>query len=129
MRRVVVTGIGLVTPLGVGIEANWSRLTNGESGIGAIQSFDVSDLTAKIAGQVPLGSTSEGRFNADDWMSPKDQRRVDPFIVFAVGAASMAVEDAGWTPEDEPARERTGVMIGSGIGGLQDHLRRLAHGA
>ncbi len=119
MRRVVVTGIGLVTPLGVGIEANWSRLTNGESGIGAIQSFDVSDLTAKIAGQVPLGSTSEGRFNADDWMSPKDQRRVDPFIVFAVGAASMAVEDAGWTPEDEAARERTGVMIGSGIGGLQ----------
>jgi 3-oxoacyl-[acyl-carrier-protein] synthase II len=119
MRRVVVTGIGLVTPLGVGIETNWSRLNNGESGIGAIQSFDVSDLTAKIAGPVPLGSTSEGRFNADDWMSPKDQRRVDPFIVFAVGAASMAVEDAGWTPEDEAARERTGVMIGSGIGGLQ----------
>ncbi|MCH7711810.1 MAG: beta-ketoacyl-ACP synthase II [Proteobacteria bacterium] len=119
MRRVVVTGLGLVTPLGVGVENNWTRLTNGESGIGAIQSFDVSDLTAKIAGQVPLGATADGRFNADDWMSPKDQRRVDPFIVFAVGAASMAVEDAGWTPEDEAARERTGVMIGSGIGGLQ----------
>ncbi|MFQ5955087.1 MAG: beta-ketoacyl-ACP synthase II [Kiloniellales bacterium] len=119
MRRVVITGLGLVTPLGVGVEANWNRLVNGESGIEAIQSFDVSDLPAKIAGQVPLGETSEGKFNADDWVAPKDQRKTDRFIVFAVGAATSAVEDAGWTPQDEEDRERTGVMIGSGIGGLQ----------
>jgi 3-oxoacyl-[acyl-carrier-protein] synthase II len=119
MRRVVVTGLGLVTPLGVGVRANWDRLTNGESGIRAIQAFDVSDLPSKIAGMVPLGETAEGRFNADDWIAPKDQRKVDPFIIFAIGAAAQAVEDAGWTPDGEQERERTGVMIGSGIGGLQ----------
>jgi 3-oxoacyl-[acyl-carrier-protein] synthase II len=119
MRRVVVTGLGLVTPLGVGVRTNWDRLTNGESGIRAIQSFDVSDLPSKIAGMVPLGETTEGRFNADDWVAPKDQRKVDQFIIFAIGAAAQAVEDAGWTPDGEPERERTGVMIGSGIGGLQ----------
>ena len=119
MRRVVITGIGLVTPLGVGIETNWNRLVNGESGVGAIQSFDVSDMPAKIAGQVPLGETSEGKFDADDWMAPKDQRKTDRFIVFAMGAATAAVEDSGWMPQDEESRERTGVMIGSGIGGLQ----------
>ncbi len=119
MRRVVVTGLGLVTPLGVGIETNWSRLTAGKSGIGAIQSFDVSDLPAKIAGQVPRGDAADGKFNADEYMSPKDQRRVDDFIIYAMGAAVQAVEDAGWQPEDETERERTGVVIGSGIGGLQ----------
>ncbi len=119
MRRVVITGIGLVTPLGVGIETNWNRLVNGESGVRAIQSFDVSDMPAKIAGQVPLGETSEGKFDADDWMAPKDQRKTDRFIVFAMGAATAAVEDSGWMPQDEESRERTGVMIGSGIGGLQ----------
>jgi len=119
MRRVVVTGLGLVTPLGIGIKNNWDALTAGKSGIGAIQSFDVSDLRAKIAGQVPRGDAANGHFNADDYMPPKDQRRVDDFIIFAMGAAVQAVEDAGWTPDDEEELERTGVMIGSGIGGLQ----------
>ncbi len=119
MRRVVVTGLGLITPLGVGVEHNWQEITGSKSGIGAIQSFDVSDLPSKIAGQVPRGDSADGSFNADDYMSPKDQRRVDDFIVFAMGAAVQAVEDAGWTPDDEEELERTGVIIGSGIGGLQ----------
>ena len=119
MRRVVVTGMGMVTPLGVGVEPVWKRLIAGESGIAGIQSFDVSDLPAKIAGQVPFGATADGRFDADDWMAPKDRRKVDPFIVFAMAAAVGAVEDAGWQPQDEEELERTGVMIGSGIGGLQ----------
>jgi len=117
-RRVVVTGMGLATPLGVGVEANWSRLIESQSGVRAIQSFDVSDLPAKIAGQLPPGDTASGLFNADDWVAPKDQRKMDPFIVYALAAATMAVEDAGWKPQDEGACERTGVMIGSGIGGL-----------
>jgi 3-oxoacyl-[acyl-carrier-protein] synthase II len=118
VRRVVVTGMGLVTPLGLGVERVWQKLLAGESGIGAIQSFDVSDLPAKIAAQVPLGDRESGLFNADDWVPSKDQRRMDQFIVFSIAAATMAVEDAGWTPEDEEELERTGVMIGSGIGGL-----------
>jgi len=119
MRRVVVTGLGIVAPLGVGVQTVWKRLIEGESGITGIQSFDVSDLPAKIAGVLPPGETSEGRFNADDWMLPKDQRKVDPFILYAMAAATQAVEDAGWTPDDEAELDRTGVMIGSGIGGLQ----------
>ncbi|MFN7190991.1 MAG: beta-ketoacyl-ACP synthase II [Rhodospirillales bacterium] len=119
MRRVVVTGLGLVTPLACGVEATWKRLIAGESGLGAIQSFDVSDLPAKIAGQVPLGETSEGRFNADDWVPHKDQKKMDPFIIFGLAAATQAVEDSGWKPTDEEGQDRTGVMIGSGIGGLQ----------
>ena len=118
MRRVVVTGMGLVTPLGIGLERNWSSLVEGMSGVRAIQSFDVSDLPVKIAAQVPLGETASGLFNADDWVAPKDQRKMDGFIVYALAAAAQAVEDAGWTPQEEEARERTGVMIGSGIGGL-----------
>src|SRR5437764_9872188 len=118
MRRIVVTGMGLVTPLGIGLERVWGRLLGGESGIRAIQSFDVSDLPSRIAGQVPRGDKASGLFNADDWVPPKDQRRMDQFIVFAMGAAAQAVDDAGWHPTDEEARERTGVMIGSGIGGL-----------
>src|SRR5437588_10399821 len=118
MRRVVVTGMGLVTPLGIGLERVWGRLIAGESGIRAIQSFDVSDLPSRIAAQVPQGDQASGLFNADDWVPPKDQRRMDDFIVFAMAAAVQAVEDSGWMPEDEEARERTGVMIGSGIGGL-----------
>jgi 3-oxoacyl-[acyl-carrier-protein] synthase II len=118
MRRVVVSGMGLVTPLGIGLDNNWRRLLAGESGIRAIQSFEVSDLPAKIAAQVPLGDTASGLFDADDWVEPKDQRKMDGFIVFALAAAAQAVADAGWTPEDEAERERTGVMIGSGIGGL-----------
>lgn len=120
MRRVVVTGLGLVSPLGCGVQVNWDRLINGESGIGAIQSFDVSDLPAKIAGQVPRGETSEGRFNADDWVKPKDQRRMDGFIVYALAASELALNDAEWKPQDEESLERTGVMIGSGIGGLNE---------
>jgi len=119
MRRVVVTGLGIVAPLGVGVDFVWKRLLEGDSGISGVQSFDVSDLPAKIAGQLPPGETSEGRFNADDWMAPKDQRKVDHFILYAMAAASQAVEDAGWTPDDEQELDRTGVMIGSGIGGLQ----------
>jgi 3-oxoacyl-[acyl-carrier-protein] synthase II len=118
MRRVVVTGLGMVTPIGCGVEPSWQRLIEGQSGIRGIQSFDVSDLPAKIAGQVPRGETSSGNFNPDDWMAPKDQRKVDEFIVFGIAAATQAVEDSGWMPEDEESLERTGVMIGSGIGGL-----------
>src|SRR5438477_655479 len=118
MRRVVVTGMGLVTPLRIGLERVWGRLITGESGIRAIQSFDVSDLPSRVAAQVPRGDKSSGLFNADDWVPPKDQRRMDEFIVYAMAAAAQAVEDSGWQPEDEEERERTGVMIGSGIGGL-----------
>jgi 3-oxoacyl-[acyl-carrier-protein] synthase II len=118
MRRVVVTGIGLCTPLGIGTQNNWQRLLAGESGLRSIQSFDVSDLPAKIAGQVPRGDTASQLFNADDWVPPKDQRKMDQFIVYAICAAVQAVEDSGWNPPDEESRERTGVMIGSGIGGL-----------
>src|SRR5437773_1202979 len=118
MRGVVVTGLGVVTPLGLGHERVWRRLIAAESGIGAIQSFDVSDLPSRVAGQVPRGDRASGSFNADDWVPPKDQRRMDQFIVYAMAAAVQAVEDSGWLPQDEEARERTGVMIGSGIGGL-----------
>jgi 3-oxoacyl-[acyl-carrier-protein] synthase II len=120
MRRVVVTGMGLVSPLGCGVGVNWERLIAGQSGIRAIQSFDVSDLPAKIAAQVPRGDTSSGSFNADDWVSPKEQRRMDTFIVFALAATDQAVEDSGWKPDDEEERTRTGVLIGSGIGGLPE---------
>ena len=120
MRRVVVTGLGLVTSLGCGVEVNWKNLLAGKSGIGAIQSFDISDLPAKIAGQVPVGETAEGLFNADDWMTPKDQRRMDDFIVYGLTAAIQAVADSGWTAETEEDQVRTGVMIGSGIGGLNE---------
>ncbi|WP_282609633.1 beta-ketoacyl-ACP synthase II [Pelagibius sp. Alg239-R121] len=119
MRRVVVTGLGLVTPLGSGVSYVWDRLLNGNSGIRAVTEFDVSDIPSRVAGAVWSGDTNEGRFNADDYMAPKDQRKVDRFIVYGMAAAQQAVEDAGWTPEDEESLLRTGVMIGSGIGGLQ----------
>ncbi len=118
MRRVVVTGMGMVTPLGCGVEPTWKRLIAGESGLRGIQSFDVSDLPSKIGGLVPRGETSSGSFNADDWVPPKDQRKMDEFIVFGLAAAIQAVEDSGWKPDADEDRERTGVMIGSGIGGL-----------
>jgi 3-oxoacyl-[acyl-carrier-protein] synthase II len=119
MRRVVVTGLGLVTPLGCGVEHTWERLIAGQSGIRGIQSFDVSDLPSKIAGQVPSGETAEGYFNADDYMAPKDRRKVDTFIVYGMAAAQQAIADSGWQPDDLESLERTGVMIGSGIGGLE----------
>ncbi|MCH8808302.1 MAG: beta-ketoacyl-ACP synthase II [Proteobacteria bacterium] len=119
MRRVVVTGLGLVTPLGSGVEPVWRRLIDGRSGLRAIQGFDTTDLPSKIAGQVPHGKTAEGYFDLDDHVTPQERRRTDPFIVFGLAAADQAVADAEWRPDDEESLERTGVMIGSGIGGLQ----------
>jgi len=118
MRRVVVTGLGMVNPLGIGVENIWRQILAGHSGIRGIQSFDVSDLPAKIAGQIPRGDKASGLFNADDYVPVKEQKKMDMFIVFAIAAAQEAVEDSGWVPPDDEARERTGVMVGSGIGGL-----------
>lgn len=118
MRRVVVTGMGAVTPLGLGAKRAWSRLTEAQSGISPIERFDVSDLPARIAGQVPLGPVSEGGWDPDEWVDKKDQRKMDTFITYGMAAAVQAVEDSGWTPTDEESQNRTGVMIGSGIGGL-----------
>ncbi len=117
MRRVVVTGMGMVTPLACGVKTSWEKLIAGQSGIRAITAFDVSDLASKVAGMVPKGQ-GDGLFNADDWVEPKDQRKMGEFIVYAMAAAIEAVRDSGWMPEDEESRDRTGVMIGSGIGGL-----------
>ncbi|MDC0738496.1 beta-ketoacyl-ACP synthase II [Cognatishimia sp. SS12] len=118
MRRVVITGLGLVTPLASGVEESWSRILDGQSGAGPITRFDASAVTTKYACEVPLGDGSDGTFNADDWMAPKERRKVDDFILYGIAAAEQAVKDAGWTPEDEESLLRTGVMIGSGIGGL-----------
>src|ERR1700745_4035196 len=118
MRRVVVTGLGMVSPLGWGVDATWKRILNGESGARKIESFDVSDLPCKIACQVPRGDGSDGTFNPDQWMEPKDQRKVDDFIIFAMAAARQALDDANWHPASEEDRCATGTMIGSGIGGL-----------
>ena len=119
MRRVVVTGLGLVSPMGVGVEAAWGRLIAGESGVGAIRSFDVSDLPCRIAAQLPAGETSDGKWNPDDWVPARERRRLDPFIVYGLAAADQAIGDSGWAPDDDEGRNRTGVLIGSGIGGLQ----------
>src|ERR1700751_2845585 len=119
MRRVVVTGLGLVTPLACGIEQTWQRLLAGQSGIKRIEKFDVSDIPCKIAGQVPRGNGSAGAFNADDWMEPKEQRKVDDFIVFAMAAATQALDDAGWHPREHADQITSGVLIGSGIGGVE----------
>ena len=118
LRRVVVTGLGMVTPLACGVEATWARLLAGESGAGPITSFDAGDLPARIACNVPRGDGSDGTFNPDDWMEPKEQRKVDDFIVFAMAAAKQALDDSGWKPETYEDQVRTGVAIGSGIGGL-----------
>ena len=120
MRRVVITGMGLVTSLGCGVETNWTKLIAGKNGIGAIESFDVSDMPAKIAGQIPEGDSADGLFNPDEWVSSKDRRRMDNFIVFGLTAAVQAVADSGWAPQAEEDLFRTGVMIGSGIGGLDE---------
>jgi 3-oxoacyl-[acyl-carrier-protein] synthase II len=118
MRRVVVTGLGLVTPLATGVEETWSRLVAGKSGARKITKFETSDLTTKIACDVPRGDGSDGTFNPDLWFDPKEQRRVDDFIIFGMGAAKQAVKDSGWEPKTEEERCRSGVLIGSGIGGL-----------
>ncbi|ARJ69763.1 beta-ketoacyl-ACP synthase II [Paracoccus contaminans] len=118
MRRVVVTGLGMVTPLACGVEQTWSRLLSGQSGAGPITRFDPKDVVTKYACEIPSGDGSDGSFNPDDWMEPKDRRKVDDFILYGMAAAQQAVEDSGWRPASEAERERTGVMIGSGIGGL-----------
>jgi 3-oxoacyl-[acyl-carrier-protein] synthase II len=119
MRRVVVTGMGIACPLGLGVEHVWRRLINGESGISAIQAFDTKDLPCKVAGQIPQGVKADGALDIGEWIPVKDVKKMDRFIHLAMVAATEAVEDSGWLPEGEDDRCATGVMIGSGIGGLQ----------
>ncbi|MEL6373352.1 MAG: beta-ketoacyl-ACP synthase II [Pseudomonadota bacterium] len=119
MRRVVVTGMGLVSPLGCGIEPSWAALLAGRSGARQVDGFESDDLACRIACYVPRGDGSDGTFNPDAWMEPKEQRKVDDFIVYAMSAADQALAHAGWAPESEEDRVRTGVLIGSGIGGLE----------
>ena len=118
MRRVVITGLGLVTPLACGVEDSWSRLISGQSGAGPITRFKVDDLPARIACDVPRGDGSNGTFNPDQWVDSKEQRRIDDFITYGIAAAQMAVTDSGYEPKTEEERDRAGVLIGSGIGGL-----------
>ena len=119
MRRVVVTGMGMLTPLGCGVEPTWSRLVKGESGAKKVDRFEVSDLACKIACMIPRGDGSAGTYNPDQWMEPKEQRKVDDFIVFAMCAATQALNDAGWKPKTPEEQNTTGVLIGSGIGGIE----------
>src|SRR5437660_11072654 len=119
MRRVVVTGFGMVTPLGCGVEETWKGLLAGKSGARRIETFNVEDLTAKIACQIPRGDGSNGTYNPDRWMEPKEQHRVDDFIVYAMCAARQAIEHSGWKPTNYDDQITTGVMIGSGIGGVE----------
>ena len=117
MRRVVVTGLGMVTPLACGVEATWQRLLDGQSGIRRVEQIDVSDLPSRIAGQVPRGDGTGGTYNPDHWMEPKEQRKVDEFIVYAMCAARQALDDAGWKPSSYEDQTTSGVLIGAGIGG------------
>src|SRR5471032_2290591 len=119
MRRVVVTGMGMLTPLGCGVETTWQRLLKGQSGAKKIDTFDVSDISCKIACIVPRGDGSNGTFNPDQWMEPKEQRKVDNFIIYAMCAARQALDDAGWRPKSYDEQTNTGVLIGSGIGGIE----------
>ena len=121
MRRVVITGMGMVSPLGAGVDHNWNAITNGKSGIRKIEHFEVSDIASQIAGIIPKNedeNPTDGAFNANLFMEPKDQRKTDIFIVYGMAAAQEAIEDSGWAPTDQESLERTGVLIGSGIGGL-----------
>lgn len=119
MRRVVITGLGMVSPLGCGVEASWKRLIAGESGASRVTEFDVSDITCQIACSIPRGTYAEGTYNPDEWMEPKEQRKVDDFIVYAMAAAEQALDDADWHPKSADDCAASGVLIGSGIGGLQ----------
>jgi len=119
MRRVVVTGMGMVTPLGCGVEPTWKRLIAGESGAQVVDRFDISDVAAKVACMIPRGDGSNGTYNADQWMESKEQRKVDDFIVYAMAAARQALDDANWHPTEKEDQVATGVMIGSGIGGIE----------
>lgn len=118
LRRVVITGLGMVSPLADGVEETWSRLLDGQSGISKIETFKTDDLNAKIAGSVPRGDGTNGTFNPDKYMHPKEQKKVDDFIIFGVAAADQAIEDSGWVPQNFEDECKTGVLIGSGIGGL-----------
>jgi 3-oxoacyl-[acyl-carrier-protein] synthase II len=118
MRRVVITGLGLVTPVGCGVEASWAAILAGKNGARRVEEFEVSDITCQIANFIPKGATSEGKFNPDDWMEPKEQRKVDDFIIYAQAAADQAIADSGLKFTTVEAQERAGVLIGSGIGGL-----------
>jgi 3-oxoacyl-[acyl-carrier-protein] synthase II len=118
LRRVVVTGLGTVSPLGCGVETTWANILASKSGAKRIDEFQVDDIACQIAHRIPLGPTSEGRFTPDDWMDPKEQRKVDPYIVYAMAAATMAITDSGAEPKTEAEQERIGVLIGSGIGGI-----------
>jgi 3-oxoacyl-[acyl-carrier-protein] synthase II len=119
MRRVVVTGMGMLTPLGCGVETTWARLIKGESGAKQIDTFDVSDVSCRIACVIPRGDGSDGTYNPDQWMEPKEQRKVDDFIVYAMCAARQALDHAGWRPKSYEEQTNTGVLIGSGIGGIE----------
>ncbi|SEP72492.1 3-oxoacyl-[acyl-carrier-protein] synthase II [Devosia sp. YR412] len=118
IRRVVVTGLGLVTPLGCGVEATWANILAGKSGAKRIDDFQVDDIACQIAQRLPLGDYADGKYNPDEWMDTKEQRKVDPFIVYAMAAAKQAIDDAGVEPKTQEDQERTGVLIGSGIGGV-----------
>ena len=120
MRRVVVTGLGMLTPLGNGVDVNWKRLISGQSGIRKISGFDVSDISCKIAGQIPLKiDDPEAGLDIDQWIEPRDQKRIDRFIAYGIISAMQAVEDSGWKPKNDEEKHRTGVILGSGIGGLE----------
>ena len=120
MRRVVVTGLGMLTPLGNGVDVNWKRLISGQSGIRKISDFDVSDISCKIAGQIPLKiDDPEAGLDIDQWIEPRDQKRIDRFIAYGIISAMQAVEDSGWKPKNDEEKHRTGVILGSGIGGLE----------
>jgi 3-oxoacyl-[acyl-carrier-protein] synthase II len=118
MRRVVVTGLGMVSPLACGVEETWKKLLAGQSAAARITAFEVEDLAAKIACSIPRGDGTNGTFNADDWMEPKEQRKVDPFIIYAMAASKQALDDAGWHPQTYEDQCATGTLIGSGIGGI-----------
>lgn len=119
LRRVVITGAGMVSPLGATVESSWARLLNGESGAVKVSSFDVEDMPAQIACEIPKGDGTNGTYNPDNWMEAKERRKVDPFIVYAVAAADQALADADWHPETADDQNATGVLIGSGIGGIE----------
>jgi 3-oxoacyl-[acyl-carrier-protein] synthase II len=119
MRRVVVTGLGMVTPLACGVEPTWERILKGKSGARRIEKFDVSDLPCKIACQIPRGDGTDGTYNPDQWMEPKEQRKVDEFIVYGLCAARQALDDANWHPKTADEQNATGVLLGSGIGGVE----------
>src|SRR5215212_9198004 len=118
LRRVVVTGMGAVSPLGCGVETIWTNILASKSGARRIDDFEVDDIACQIAHRIPLGSYADGKFTPDEWMDPKEQRKVDPFIIFAMAAANMAIADAGVEPKTQAEQERIGTLIGSGIGGV-----------